>query len=109
MTQTPKPNGKVELTTDRDHILHRIGSGEYSEIRRTIVPASDAGLYEEIPVGSIPMSESEYKARVVELIRRRYDADDETAILRQRDTKPEEFAEYNAYAEQCKAEVKAQR
>ncbi len=30
--------------------------------------------------------------------------DDELAILRQRDIKPEEFAEYNAFVEQIKAE-----
>jgi hypothetical protein len=28
--------------------------------------------------------------------------------LRQRDTKPEEFAEYNEYVEKCKAEVKSE-
>lgn len=33
---------------------------------------------------------------------------DETAILRQRDTKPEEFAEYNAFVENIKTEVKAE-
>ena len=31
---------------------------------------------------------------------------EELAILRQRDTKPEEFAEYNEYVEQCKEQVK---
>lgn len=40
-------------------------------------------------------------------IRRKYSVNNELAILRQRDTKPEEFAEYNAYVEQCKAEVNA--
>ena len=41
-------------------------------------------------------------------IRERYSISDELAILRQRDTKPEEFAEYNAFAEQAKAEVNAE-
>ena len=41
-------------------------------------------------------------------IRKKYTISDEFAILRQRDDKPEEFAEYNAYAEKCKAEVKAE-
>ena len=47
-----------------------------------------------------------YEARVVELIRIRYSVDDELAILRQRNTKPDEFAEYNDYCEQCKAQAK---
>lgn len=43
-----------------------------------------------------------YEDRVVELIRQQYTIDVELAILRQRDTKPNEFAQYNAYCEQCK-------
>lgn len=44
-----------------------------------------------------------YGDRVERLIREKYTMSDEIAILRQRDTKPEEFDEYNAYAERCKA------
>ena len=47
-----------------------------------------------------------YEERVVELIRLRYDINSELAILRQRDSKPEEFAEYNAYCEECKVQAK---
>jgi hypothetical protein len=47
-----------------------------------------------------------YESEIIRRIRERYTIDKELAILRQRDTKPEEFAEYNAYVEQCKAEVK---
>ena len=45
-----------------------------------------------------------YEQRVVNRIRERYSVDDELAILRQRDVKPEEFAEYNAFVEKIKAE-----
>lgn len=48
----------------------------------------------------------EYENAIVALIRKKYNLNQELAILRQRDSKPEEFAEYNAYVEQCKAEVK---
>ena len=41
-------------------------------------------------------------------IRKKYTLSNELAILRQRDTKPEEFAEYNAFVESVKAEVKAE-
>lgn len=47
-----------------------------------------------------------YAARVSALIRERYSVDAELAILRQRDTKPAEFAAYNDFAEQCKAQAK---
>lgn len=49
-----------------------------------------------------------YDELVDSKIRARYTISQEFAILRQRDTKPEEFAEYNAYCEQCKAEARAE-
>jgi hypothetical protein len=52
--------------------------------------------------------EADYIALVDSKIREKYSISAELAILRQRDTKPEEFAEYNAYAESCKAEAKAE-
>ena len=47
--------------------------------------------------------EEDYEERVVELIRQRYTVNQELAILRQRDTKADEFGEYNSYVEECKA------
>lgn len=41
-------------------------------------------------------------------IRKRYTASQEFAILRQKDEKPEEYAAYYAYCEECKAYVKTQ-
>ena len=57
-------------------------------------------------VNSVPVPTSEQ--RVQQSIRERYSVDDELAILRQRDTKPDEFAAYYEYAEQCKAQAKKQ-
>ena len=48
----------------------------------------------------------EYENLIVQKIRAKYSLNEELAILRQRDTKPEEFKEYNIYVEQCKKEVK---
>lgn len=48
-----------------------------------------------------------YSALVSRMIRRKYSINDELAILRQRDSKPTEFAEYNTYCEQCKAKAKS--
>lgn len=57
---------------------------------------------EEAPVAY----EAIYGAEIEKRIRKRYSLSAELAILRQRDTKPEEFAAYDAFVEQCKAEVK---
>lgn len=43
-----------------------------------------------------------YEERVEQLIREKYSVNQELAIQRQRETKPEEFAEYFAYCEECK-------
>ena len=45
-----------------------------------------------------------YKERIVNRIREKYSLDDELAILRQRDTKTDEFLEYNEYVEKIKRE-----
>lgn len=48
------------------------------------------------------------KSYIITAIREKYDANDEMAILRQRDTKPDEYATYNAYVEQVKDEIDTQ-
>lgn len=47
-----------------------------------------------------------YEERVQDLIRRRYTLSDELALHRQRESKVEEFNEYYAYCEQCKAQAR---
>ena len=67
--------------------------------------------YEEAPettedgteTSTVPM---DYGETVNGLIRRKYTLSKELAILRQRDTKAEEFEAYNAYAESCKEEAR---
>lgn len=49
-----------------------------------------------------------YPSLVDSKIRQRYSMSDELAILRQRDIKPDEFAEYNFYCEQCKLNARQQ-
>ena len=50
----------------------------------------------------------DYPQLVENKIRTKYSVSAELAILRQRDTKPEEFAEYNAFCELCKVEAKTE-
>ena len=52
-------------------------------------------------------TQTAYEAYVNTLIREKYTLSQELAILRQRDTKPEEYNAYNAYCEMCKIEAKA--
>ena len=47
-----------------------------------------------------------YEERVVELIREKYSIDDEIAILRQKDTKQDEYQAWYDYCEECKAQAK---
>lgn len=45
------------------------------------------------------------KEAIVSAIREKYSLDDEIAILRQRDTKPQEFDEYFDFVEEIKSKV----
>ena len=47
-----------------------------------------------------------YEHLIIAKIHTRYSVNQELAILRQRDTKINEFYEYNAFVERCKAEAK---
>lgn len=55
---------------------------------------------------SAPQPEISYEQRVVNLIRQRYSVDDEIAINRQKESKPEEWQEYFDYCEWAKNEAK---
>ena len=48
----------------------------------------------------------EYASLVEAQIRKRYSISAELAILRQRDTKPDEFKAYNDYVEACKSLIR---
>ena len=93
-----------EVYSDSDKYVHRLGTESYFK-RSTLLPGDTVDKFEE--VDAIPEQPSfDYNEEVNSMIRQRYSLSEELAILRQRDTKPEEFAVYNEYAEQCKAEVK---
>ena len=82
------------------------------ETDKKIIRGYDGGLYfeGEEPVKTQEIIEKEkaekYEEKIISKIRQKYSIDQELAILRQRDTKPKEFDEYNTYVEQCKLEVK---
>lgn len=57
----------------------------------------------EIKENTVELS---YEEKIVNEIRIKYSVDDELAILRQRDSKPEEFAEYFEFVENIKQNLK---
>jgi hypothetical protein len=50
--------------------------------------------------------EPTYKEKIIQKIRTKYSVDDELAILRQRESKPEEFKEYFDFVENIKQNLK---
>lgn len=64
------------------------------------------GIFVEVEEQNGALPQISYDELVEQLIHERYTFGQEIARLRQKDTKPEEFAEYDAYAEQCKARAK---
>ncbi len=114
MKITEKSNSFVEIATDAAHILHLIGSDDYPEIRRAMVKADDVENWEEVAVADLPpYNESEYKGKVTELIRQRYSADDEFALINNmmygaNEKRQSEYEAYQQFREQCKDMAKVE-
>lgn len=95
------PNGgeDVEEVWDIEPIEAREAYDEYEDIK-VYIPYTEEELSK--------IKESNYKAIIESRVREKYSFSDELAILRQRDTKPEEFTQYFNYVEECKAKAKAE-
>ena len=122
MQKTYKPSINMwELSTDATHILHRIGSEDYTEIRK--IMTANPSEWEEVALTDIPpYTKSEYDNKVAELVHERYTADEESALHRKMinaimspDTISaegsankalEEYQAYNAYVQGCKERVR---
>ena len=63
---------------------------------------------EEIAEFESNLIKPSYKESIINAIREKYSIDDEIAILRQRDTKPNEFDEYFNFVENIKENLKNQ-
>ena len=74
--------------------------GEYKCVNGVKMPLTE----EEIAEMKNELLNIPYEQRVVYRIRLKYSVDDELAILRQRDTKPDEFIAYNDFVEEIKAQ-----
>lgn len=101
-------NNSLDFTQEQLDIIQKCHD---NELPRSYIE----DVYQKL-LAMLPKQESQkversaisYDELVDSKIRARYTISQEFAILRQRDIKPEEFAEYNAYCEQCKAEARAE-
>lgn len=112
-----EPNGLIYISKE---FFNRFGEEHLNEYKFTLVEIKEE--YADC-VGTdfnedLTFSVEKYNARknqekenlyeeiIVFKIRKKYSLNQELAILRQRDTKPDEFTEYNVYVEKCKLEAK---
>lgn len=121
-------NGRVEISTDADHVIRKKGDNNPTQIRRRRIDAADIDEWEEVAVADMrPYSDEQYNDKVAELVAERYPMAEENAITRKllnkllhpdvatldesgTDTElPKEVAQfeaYNAYVEDCKRRAK---
>ena len=97
--------GLWEITAGEGMVLRRRGSQEPSDARHATV--TDPGEWEEADPADFPaLSKAEYDAEVERLIALRYSYGKEIEVNRERDTRPEQFAVYLEYVEECKRQAK---
>lgn len=131
MKQQKLNNGFINLIAEDGFYLAEVGKplAECGEISKVLVKETETEKWIEVSKLAVDDAKAEaereqkYKARVVELIREKYSADDEAAILRKylavhsqpqpfSDAKMDEivteFDDYNAFAEECKSKAKSE-
>ena len=86
--------------------MRKYVNGKYIELTPEEIAAMEA---EQRKVEKEYWANVNYAEAVNNKIRERYSISDEFAILRQKDEKPEEYAAYFAYCEECKAFVKQKK
>ena len=103
---------KTEKYIDKETVEKEVEiDGEMQKVTEAIKVEKERPYFTcDLIVNEIPnkaeLIERQYENKVSALIRKKYSLNAELAILRQRDSKPEEYEEYNNYAEQCKTLAK---
>lgn len=107
--ETPDENDVCidETNTDRHGAQRYQVYDEYGIANYALVNGALVERDKSAEIARIKMT-IDYPNLVEYNIRKKYSLSAELAILRQRDTKPDEFAEYNAFCEQCKAQAKTE-
>lgn len=98
---------KNEVRSDAGKYVHRIGSTAYFK-RCMALPGDTPEMFEESDTVPEAVDVNAYNEQVDSMIRERYSLSEELAVLRQRESKPDEFDEYFRFAEDCKARARSE-
>lgn len=112
-----KQIGKLTQLTSTNGFIHKIGTEIYAKAL-VMLPNETTEMYEEVDKMP-PYTKTEYDTKVAELVRERYSESEEFAIQRkainaafspstmsiENSNALEEYAEYNAFVEECKAKA----
>ena len=93
-----------EIFSTEDKYVHIIGTDNY--FKRGLAIGLSVEQCEEVETIPNIIDGTEYGNQVNELIRAKYSLSEELSLLRQRDSKQEEYQKYNAYCEECKKIIK---
>lgn len=109
MINSKKIGSLIEISSSTGFI-HKLGTDLYCKTK-ILLKGESVSDYEE--VDELPKyTYEEYKQKVIELIRKRYSADDEFALINNimdvnsTQRQKSEYAEYQAYREECKIKAK---
>lgn len=111
------------LDADAEHVLHKVGSKDFTEIRHATVKAADVDKWEELTVAEWEERKQaqeraeKYATMLAAAIHERYSVDDEIALRANIDAPAlaadeekaasvaEEWQQYQAYRAECKERV----
>ena len=93
-----------EIFSTEEKYVHIIGTDNY--FKRAVAVSLSVEQCEEVDEVPNIINDTEYGNQVNELIRAKYSLSEELSLLRQRDSKQEEYQKYNAYCEECKKTIK---
>lgn len=93
-----------EIFSTEGKYVHIIGTDSY--FKRGLAIGLSVEQCEEVDEVPNIRNEEDYGNQVNDLIRAKYSLSEELSLLRQRDSKQEEYQKYNAYCEECKKTVK---
>lgn len=117
-------NDMWRLDADAEHVLHKVGSKDLTEIRHVTVKAADVDMWEELTVTeweerrAKAERDEKYAVMLAAAIHERYSVDDEIALaaninapaLAADEEKAaavaEEWQQYQAYRAECKERVR---
>lgn len=93
-----------EIFSTEGKYVHIKGTDNY--FKRGLAIGISVEQCEEVETIPNIIDETEYGNQVNELIRAKYSLSEELSLLRQRDSKQEEYQKYNAYCEEYKRTIK---